>query len=259
MTTPNIERAVIVTGASSGIGRAIAEQLGKAGFRLWLLGRSAEGLAATADSIKAAGGLAPHCEIIDIQEAGRLAGLVEKIGQTHPYLFALVNNAGVMHPESILSGTPARWRAMFEINVLAPLEACRTAIEAMRRHGQPAHLINISSIAAQWEDGGVYGASKRALETISGTLRLELEHDDIRVATIAPGGFTTQLGRHLETETIRKISASIRSKGIEPSATDKRLMGDPNYIAHAVLYILEQPININIEKLVIRPPIDTRC
>lgn len=251
-------RAVIVTGASSGIGSAIARKLGAAGFELWLIGRSAEGLRTTAAAITQAGGLAAHCEALDIAKPGVLANIVKRVGEAHSHLFALINNAGIMHPESILSGSSERWRSMFDLNVLAPLEGCRAAVEVMRRQGGPGHLINVSSIAAQWETGGVYAASKRAQEIVSSSLRLELEKDDIRITTLVPGGFATQLGRYLEPATVERIAASLKAKGFEMSATpDERTLGDPEHLARAVLYILEQPTIINIERIVIRPPVDT--
>jgi NADP-dependent 3-hydroxy acid dehydrogenase YdfG len=252
------DRAAVVTGASSGIGAAIARAMGAAGFRLWLVGRSAEGLKTTAVAVQEAGGAEPQCKALDLTEPGALAGVIKQVGEAHHHLFALVNNAGVMHPEPILAGTPERWRSMFDLNVLAPLEGCRAAIELMRRQGGPGHLINLSSVAAQWDDGGVYAASKRALEIISSTLRLELERDDIRVTTVVPGGFATRLGRHLEPVTLERIGESMKAKGFEPDRVpDERMLGDPAHIARAVMYILDQPTSINIERIVIRPPVST--
>jgi NADP-dependent 3-hydroxy acid dehydrogenase YdfG len=251
-------RAVVVTGASSGIGAAIACALGAAGYELWLTGRSAEGLKSTAVAVQEAGGVEPHCKALDLTEAGALAGVIRQVGEAHPHLFGLVNNAGVMHPESILAGKPERWRSMFNLNVLAPLEGCRAAVELMRRQGGPGHLINVSSVAAQWDDGGVYAASKRALEIVSSTLRLELEHDNIRVTTLVPGGFATRLGRHLEPDTLERIGASMKAKGFEPGQpVNERMLGDPAHLARAVVYILEQPASINVERIVIRPPVNT--
>jgi NADP-dependent 3-hydroxy acid dehydrogenase YdfG len=255
MQTQHRGQAVIVTGASSGIGKSIATHLGAAGFELWLVGRSAEGLNATAAHISKSGGPQAHCEPLDIATPGALAELVHRVGEFHPHLFALINNAGIMHPEPVLTGSPQRWRAMFDVNVLAPAEACQAAVQVMRRQGGPGHLINVSSIAAGWDTGGPYAASKRALEMISSTLRRELERDNIRITTVVPGGFSTQLSRDFEQETFQRIAESVRSKGLDAGSTELTL-GDPDHIARAVLYILEQPISINIERIVIRPPVD---
>jgi NAD(P)-dependent dehydrogenase (short-subunit alcohol dehydrogenase family) len=251
-------RAAVVTGASSGIGRAIAQRLGAAGMELWLVARSPEGLAETAAAIAKAGGGPTHCEVLDLQTKGAIGGLIGRVGAAHPHLFALVNNAGVMHPEPIMSGKMERWQAMFDINVLAPIEACRAAVEVMRRQARPGHLINISSVAARFENGGVYGASKIALEMIGRSLREELEPDDIRVTTIVPGGFTTQLGRHVEPETWAAIAKNLKTKGIEfGGPRPERLMGDPEHIAKTVEFVLDQPIDINFETLTIRPAVNS--
>lgn len=256
--TSSQARIVVVTGASSGIGRAIATTLGAAGFALRLIGRSADGLHSTADAIDLAGGPPASCQVLDVAIPDALADFVRQVGREPEPLFALVNNAGVMHPEPVMLGDPKRWRSMFDINVLAPLEGCRAAVEVMRRQGGAGHLINISSIAAGWETGGVYAASKRAQEIISSSLRQELERDNIRVTTIVPGGFASQLARDFEPATFEKIAAGMKSKGFTFGPdVDERLIGDPQHIARAIHYILCQPININFERVVIRPPIDT--
>jgi NADP-dependent 3-hydroxy acid dehydrogenase YdfG len=249
-------RAALVTGASSGLGRAIALRLGKAGMEQWLAGRSAEGLAETAALIAKAGGGATHCEVLDLQQRGGLSALIERIGAAHPHFFALINNAGLMHPEPIMSGHPERWQAMFDVNVLAPLEASYAAISLMRRQGKAGHVVNISSLAARFDAGGVYGASKAALEMISRSLRRELEHDDIRVSTIVPGGFATQLGRSFEPETLQVLADAAKGLGMEFGGPDSgRLLGDADYIAKAVAFVLAQPPEINMQEIVVRPPV----
>src|SRR5262245_47786790 len=100
MSDTFVGRAAVVTGASSGIGKAIAEEVGAAGAELWLVGRSQTELEATAAAIKARGGPAAHCAAMDIGEPGALARLIA--GLPHEYLFTLINVAGVMHGEAIL-------------------------------------------------------------------------------------------------------------------------------------------------------------
>lgn len=249
-------RAGIVTGASSGIGRSIARRLGAAGMELWLVGRSAEQLALTADEIAAAGNSAVHCAPLDISEPGALAALVAEVGARHPYLFTLINNAGVMYPEPVVAAQPERWREMFAINLFAPMEGCRAAVEQMRRHRRPGHLINISSLAGQMAEFGAYSVSKAGVNQLGRTLRYELENDDIRVTTIAPGGFTSNLGRGFTAEALERLQQAASKLQIDLTGPDAhKVMGDPEHIASLIDYLLRQPIEINLDEISIRPAV----
>jgi len=253
-------RAVIVTGASSGIGRAIAVELGRAGAEVWLVGRAADELATTTGMIAEVGGPAAHAVPMNLRERGPLAKLVAEVAAKHPYLFALVSNAGVMHPEPIMSGTIERWQTMLDVNVMAMLEGNQAAVHAMRAHKKPAHLINIGSVQGRFEEPGVYGISKRAAEFITSTLRAELEQDDIRVCTVIPGGFTTQLARGFAPEQMAHIAGGFEKYGIDPTGPGiRRVLSDPQHIDDMVRYILAAPIELNIEEVVMRPPISMKA
>lgn len=253
-------KAVIVTGASSGIGRAIAVELATAGADLWLVGRDAGELALTAQMIEQAGGPAAKCASIDLRQRGPLADLIAEVAASHPHLFALINNAGVMYPEPILSGSVERWQTMIDINVMAMLEGSKAAVEAMRAHGKPGHIINVGSVQARFEVPGVYGITKQAVEAIGASLRDELEQDDIRVCTIVPGGFATQLARGFQAEQLETVAASFAKQGVEfGGAGTEKLVSDPRHIANITRYVLEQPIEINLQEIVIRPPISTKA
>ena len=253
-------KAVIVTGGSSGIGQSIAIELGRAGADLWLVGRSQDELDATARAIAEAGGPPARTAAMDLRDRGPLAALVEQVAAGHPHLFALVSNAGVMYPEPILKGTVERWQAMFDINVMAMLEGCKAAVEAMRGHGRPGHLINVGSVQSRFEVPGVYGITKQAVEALGASLRDELEQDDIRVTTIVPGGFVTQLARGFLPETLESISANFKANGVEFGAEGtERLLSDPQHIANIVHYVLRQPIDIHFQEIVIRPPVSSKA
>lgn len=257
MEKPFAGKAGIVTGASSGIGRCIAQKLAEAGMELWLVGRSAEQLQVTADAIKAAGNATAHCVPLDIAERGALAGVVAEVGAQHPYLFTVINNAGVMYPEPLLDAEEERWREMFAINVFAPMESCRAAVTNMRQHGRPAHLINVSSLAGEMYNFGAYGISKAAVNHLGRTLRQELEGDDIRVTTIIPGGFATNLSRGFPPEVLEQLGAATAKLNLDLTGPDARkVMADPNHIANLVAYILTQPIEINLEEIKIGPAVN---
>jgi NADP-dependent 3-hydroxy acid dehydrogenase YdfG len=253
-------KAVIVTGASSGIGRVIAVELARHGADLWLIGRSETELKATAKEIADAGGPEAQVAPMDLQQRGPLAALIETIGARHPHLFSLISNAGVMYPEPIMDGTIERWQQMLDINVMAMLEGCQAAVKVMRGHGKPGHLINIGSVQARFEVPGVYGITKRATLAIGDTLREELEQDDIRVATIVPGGFTTNLSRGFLPETLEELGKGFAKMGIDFGGPgSEKLLSDPQHIANMVRYVLEQPIEINIQEIVMRPPVSIKA
>jgi len=247
-------RSGIVTGASSGLGRNIAQTLGAAGMELWLVGRSAAELEFTAAAIAESGGPQAHCAPMDLSERGALAALIGEVGERHPHLFALINNAGVMYPEPTVEADPDRSYEMFMINVMTPLEACRAAVRVMRKQGSPGHLVNISSLAGGRDGYGAYSVSKAALNQLGRVLRKELEHDDIRVTTIIPGGFATQLGRGFSQEFVERFQAGVAAKGLDLEGPDaQRILGDPQHVANLIQYVLEQPIELNLEEIVVRP------
>jgi len=178
------------------------------------------------------------------------------VSRQHPYLFALINNAGVMYPEPVVEGDPVRWHEMFAINLMTPMEGCRAAVHAMRRHRKPGHLINVSSIAGRDDRYGAYGVSKAALTHLGRTLRRELERDDIRITTIVPGGFASNLSRGFDAGSIARLQANMANLDIDLTGPEGgKLMGDPERVAEMVRYVLAQPIEINLEEITIRPAI----
>ncbi len=263
---PLTGKTAVVTGASSGIGRAIAEKLGAAGAHVFLAGRTAAAMDASKKKIEAAGGKATPV-IADVRNTAEVQGLVERAASDTGRLDIMVNNAGVSYPSAIIDADPEEWRAMFETNVLALLAGCQSAVKAMRKTGSQGHIVNISSVAALRPDSGVYGSTKHAVNCISNTLRAELEGDTIRVVTIMPGAIATNFGRNFDPTVIQNI---VRMSGVEvevkqgerlPDEVFDRLqgplrqtLGSPDDIANAVLFAVSQPIDVNVAEMVVRPP-----
>jgi len=259
-------KTAVVTGASSGIGRAIAEKLGAAGAHVYLAGRTTAAMDASKARIEAAGGRATSV-VTDVRDTAQVQGLVERAASETGRLDIMVNNAGVSHPSAIIDADPAEWREMFETNVLALLAGCQAAVRAMRKTGAQGHIVNISSVAAQRPDSGVYGATKHAVNCISKTLRNELESDTIRVVTIMPGAIATNFGRNFDPAVIAPL---VRVSGVEvevkrgerlPDAVFEKMpaamrqtLGDPDDVANAVLFAVSQPIDVNVAEIVVRPP-----
>lgn len=259
-------KTAVVTGASSGIGRAIAESLGAAGAHVYLAGRTRADMDAAAAQITASGGGATIVAV-DVREPGAVARLVEGALRDTGRLDIMVNNAGVSYPSPIVDADPEHWRAMFETNVLALLAGCQAAVRAMRQCGAEGHIVNISSIAAQRADSGVYGATKHAVNCISSTLRRELEEDSIRVVNIMPGAIVTNFARNFDPAVVAGfvqmagLSIEIPADGRLPDEVIatlqpkmKQLFGSAEDVAAAVLFAVTQPITVNIADLVVRPP-----
>ncbi|MEO8602314.1 MAG: SDR family oxidoreductase [bacterium] len=265
--TPSLAgKTAVVTGASSGIGRAIAERFGAAGAHVFLSGRTREAMEQSRARIETAGGDATVVAH-DVRDVAQVHGLVEQAVQTTGRLDIMVNNAGLSHPSPIVDGDPEHWRAMLETNVLALLVGCQAAVRAMRTCGAAGHIVNISSIAAQRSDSGVYGATKHAVNCISSTLRRELEEDSIRVVNVMPGAIATNFARNFDPAFLAGfVQASGKSveitrgerlpdevfEAMQPLM--KQVLSSPEDVADAVFYAVTLPISVNIADIVVRPP-----
>lgn len=259
-------RTAVVTGASSGIGRAIAEHLGAAGAHVFLSGRTEAAMKESVDKITAAGGQA-ELRVGDLREPGEIRGLIDAAVARTGRLDIMVNNAGLSHPEAIMDGTPEQWKAMFDTNVIALLEGCQASVQAMRACGATGHVVNISSIAAQRPDSGVYGSTKHSVNAISNTLRKELVDDPIQVVTIMPGAIATNFARNFDTEVLRGLVGMSGFEDIQVGDGERipdevldaaqralsEILATPDDVADAVLYAVSQPARVHIAEIVVRP------
>jgi len=259
-------RTAVVTGASSGIGRATAERLGAAGAHVFLAGRSQAPMEASAKRISELGGRARVIPL-DVRDVDAVRELVDTAVRDTGRLDIMVNNAGVSYPGKITEGDPEEWRTMLETNVLALLVGSQAAIRAMRACGAEGHVVNVSSIAAQRRDSGVYGATKHAVNCISATLRAELEDDTIRVVNVMPGAIATNFARNFDPEFLAGIAKTAgveteirRGDKLSDEALAKvqqklqQMLGAPEDVAEAILYAVSQPIQVNVAEIVVRPP-----
>jgi NADP-dependent 3-hydroxy acid dehydrogenase YdfG len=266
MPDPDLSgRPAVVTGASSGIGRAIAERLGGAGATVVLAGRTEPAMKEAADRIAAAGGAA-HVVACDVRDLAAVSGLVDTAVDATGRLDIMVNNAGLSYPDPILEADPEGWRAMLETNVLALLMGCQAAVRAMRACGATGHIVNISSVAALRPESGVYGATKHAVNTICNSLRKELEDDPIQVVTIMPGAIATNFARNFDPAVLQGLVAMT---GIEAEPVKGERLPDevleaaaaalsehlatPDDVADAVLYAVTRPPRVHVAEVVVRP------
>jgi len=264
---PLAGKTAIVTGASSGIGAAIAERLGAAGAHVTLSGRTREAMDETARKIEKAGGTA-RVVVQDVRDVAQVRALVDGVVAETGRLDVMVNNAGVSYPGKITEGDPDEWRTMLETNVLALLVGSQAAIRAMRACKAEGRIVNISSIAAQRRDSGVYGATKHAVNCISATLRAELEDDTIRVVNVMPGAVATNFARNFDPAFLEGFAKMTGVPGVEivkgerlPDEVIEKLqpllpqvLCSADDVARAVVWAVTQPITVDIADIVVRPP-----
>ena len=187
---------VIVTGASQGIGRAIALEFGRRGARLALASRNRQALDEVAGLIKADGGSAIVIPT-DVTAAGAAEQLAQDTIRELGGIDILVNNAGIGMTAPIGDASSADVEAVFALNVLAPAAAIRAVVPIMRAQ-HDGMIINISSMAGRIVVPriGYYSASKFALTAIGDALRMEEGHRGIKVMNVFPGTTRSNFGEN---------------------------------------------------------------
>lgn len=215
-------RAIVVTGAAQGIGRAIAELFAAEGARVMVLDRQADAASVVAASI---GALPFTCDITDEDAVERAVALaVSEFG----HLDGVVNAAGIHVAGSVAETTPARFREALDVNLTGPFLICRAAAPHLVRAGN-ATIVNLSSASAlsPFPNRSAYAASKGGLITMSKSLAMELA-PTVRVNVICPGLADTPMAR--------SIAGHNSLKDAEQRYALKRI-GSSEEIAQAALFL----------------------
>jgi NADP-dependent 3-hydroxy acid dehydrogenase YdfG len=242
-------KTALVTGASSGIGRAAAVALAEAGAQVALVARRADRLAEVAAKIEAAGGKA-LARVADVTDEADASGAVEDTVGHFGGLDILVNAAGMTQTGKVENGNLDDWRYVLELNFWASLYTARAAIPALKADG--GDIVNISSTAGRRAVGvtfGPYAASKFALTAFNESLRAEVTLVGIRVCIIEPGATATEIHEHIKDEKVREFTRQ---------HVEKDGAMQPEDVAAAIVFAVSLPPRVNVSQLVIRPTVDAR-
>jgi len=231
-------RTAVVTGASRGIGAAIARALAGAGARVALVARGADALNALAAEL-GAGHLAVPADCTRPDDVARLAAAVRAWAGDAPDI--LVNNAGSYPRAALLDQDPDEFAATLDLNLAAPFRVLHAFLPAMRaRHG--GHVVSIGTVADRniWPMNGAYSASKYGLRALHEVLYAETRNSGVRATLIAPGAVDTDIWNEHEAE----LGKSLAKR-------EKMLRADD--VARAVLFAVSQPPHMTVHELRLSP------
>jgi NADP-dependent 3-hydroxy acid dehydrogenase YdfG len=240
-TMSNIQgKVVLVTGASSGIGEAVARLLAERGAHVVLGARRVDRLEALASSIRAAGG-SVRTRALDVTQRDDMQAFADFAIAEFGRVDVIVNNAGVMPLSALNARKIDEWDRMIDVNIRGVLHGIAAVLPGMEAQGF-GQVINISSIGglAVSPTAAVYCATKFAVRAISDGLRQET--DKIRVTVVCPGVVESELAETISDEAARKGMQEFRRIAIQPDA-----------IARAIVYAVEQPDDVDVSELVVRP------
>lgn len=236
----SLDKVVAITGASSGIGEAIARFLAGRGARVFIGARRTDRLEALAASLTASGGRV-ICRALDVTQQASVADFVQAAVTSYGHLDVIVNNAGIM-PLSPLSALKVdEWDRMIDVNVKGVLYGIAAALPVFRAQGR-GHVINTSSIGAYHvvPTAAVYCATKAAVNFITEGFRQE--NPDIRSTIISPGVTESDLASTITHQETAAFIADYRRQAIPAEA-----------IARAVAFAIEQPSGVDVSEIVVRP------
>jgi NADP-dependent 3-hydroxy acid dehydrogenase YdfG len=240
MTKTN--RVAVITGASSGIGEALARMLVTEGYRVALLGRRLDRISSLADELQ------NHAIAIraDVTERASIVAAADRVRQELGGADVLINNAGVMLTAPFTSDKRSEHRQMVETNLLGAMTTTEVFLDQLRAKG--GDLVNISSVAGRVAPAGfaAYSATKWGINGWSEALRVELQ-PNIRVMVVEPGAVATELSDHITDDESQRVAREYRDSVAMPAQD----------IAEVIAFALGRPKRITLNEILVRPTIQT--
>ncbi|ANY67167.1 oxidoreductase [Paenibacillus sp. BIHB 4019] len=233
---------VIITGASSGIGEAAAKELASKGAKLVLAARREDRLQKLQEEIQNQGGQAIY-KVTDVTSAEQMEELAQFALKEFGKIDVLINNAGLM-PNSLLYKKQIEdWNKMIDVNIKGVLYGIAAVLPFMRER-KSGHIINLSSVAGHFVGAGsaVYAGTKFAVRAISEGLRKEEYGNNIRSTIISPGMVKSELPESITDTDFKPVIEKMYEGAIEAES-----------IARAIAFAIEQPSDVAINEMIIRP------
>ena len=244
MGTSNIaDKVVVITGASSGIGESTAKLLARHGAKVVLGARRKDRLDAAVREISAAGGNAISVAV-DVTKRAEVEALIRTAIDGFGRVDVIVNNAGIMPLGPMEALKVEEWDRQIDVNIKGVLYGVAAVLPHMQKQ-KSGHIINLASVFGikVFAPGGtVYCATKAAVRSLTEGLRIELHSQNIRCTMVSPGAVATELPEINLEEATRKNLREFYKRAIPA-----------NSIASAIAYAIEQPADVEIDEIVIRP------
>ena len=233
-------KVILITGASSGIGEATARHLASCGARVILGARRTERLEKLVTEIRAAGGT-PEFRALDVTRLEDVQAFADFALRTFGRIDVIINNAGVMPLSPLAELKIDEWNRMIDVNIRGVLHGIAAVLPHMTQR-RAGHIINVSSVGGYrvWPACAVYSGTKFAVRAISEGLRLETK--DLRVTVISPGVVESELADTITSEVSAQAMVEFRQVALKPEA-----------IAKAIAYAIEQPADVDVSELIVRP------
>jgi NADP-dependent 3-hydroxy acid dehydrogenase YdfG len=238
------DKVVIITGASSGIGEAAVKELSSKGAKLVLAARREDRLQKLQEEIEKNGGKAVY-KVTDVTSHEQMEELAEYTLKEFGKIDVMINNAGLMPLSPLHQKKINEWDTMIDVNIKGVLYGIAAVLPSMRER-KSGHIINVSSVAGHLigPAGSVYSATKFAVRAITEGLRKEEGGNNIRTTIISPGAVASELPE------------TISDAGLKSAIDDfyQVAIGTEN-IARAIAFAIEQPAEVAINEMIIRPTI----
>jgi 3-hydroxy acid dehydrogenase/malonic semialdehyde reductase len=227
---------ILITGASSGIGKECAIQLNLPGHHLILIGRNEERLAELSHSLSSA-----EYHVCDVREYNEVKQLADHLSARGVEVDVLINNAGIGYFNPLAAGTIEEWQEMIDINIKGVVNVIHAFLNSLvKRYG---HVINLGSLASHqvFPNSGIYCATKHAVLAISESLRIEFA-GKLRVTTISPGSVNTPFILQTKSEEMLNQYRDYFASGLPASL-----------VAEQIVHAIMAPQTSVISEIIIRP------